>query len=219
MKYLSPYEKRVRRARRWWLLVFIIAVFVIISVFDKPLVYLFHIDLSRDITHFDLYKLFRIMGYWGTWIAIGCIYIIHDRNRHRGLALILAPLFAGLVAEFIKLVVARERPVDGTDIQSGLYHFRGLFTGFEDATNLGFPSSHAAVAFAGCLMLACYLSQARNALLLMAIGCAITRMLTGSHFASDVYVGALLGWGSASMMCHFASIYVPELRPRYRRPL
>jgi hypothetical protein len=34
-----------------------------------------------------------------------------------------------------------------------------------------------------------------------------------------VFGGAMLGWAAATIMCRLASQYLPELRPRYRRPL
>ena len=84
-------------------------------------------------------------------------------------------------------------------IHQGGSHFRFPFPGFIDGHNLGLPSSHAAVAFGGACMLSVYLPKLRPLLLLLALGCAYTRLITGAHFASDVFVGALLGWVIARM--------------------
>src|SRR5690606_5099200 len=115
-----------------------------------------------------------------------------------------------------KPIIARERPVgEEIALRPGFYHFRGLFDGFIHPTSgLGFPSSHAAVAFAGSLMLAVFLPRARTLLIILAACCGITRMLTGAHFASDVFAGALLGWASAAMLTRFAAVHIPTLRPR-----
>jgi len=199
-------------------ILFIFGAFVLLTLLDFPLMHMFYHKPLQHIEYHDWYRLLRIMGYMGTWIVIAAVFIAHDRNRHRGVALILAPLLAGALAELLKLVISRERPVLNGEIQPGLYHFRGLFAGFSDGSNLGFPSSHAAVAFGGCLMLACFVPRARSMLLALAIGCAITRMLCGAHFATDVFGGALLGWACAHMMCHFASVHVHGLAPRYRLP-
>ncbi len=218
MRYLSPREKKCRRSRRVRIALFILGAFVLFTLLDFPLLHLFYNDPPQHINDHDWYRLLRILGYMGTWILGGIIFMTHDRDRHRGLALIFAPLLAGAAAELLKLIIARERPVHNGIIQEGLYHFRAPFSGFSDNTNLGFPSSHAAVAFGGCLMLACFLPRARTLLLLLAIGCGITRMLPGAHFATDVVGGALLGWASVIIIRYFAAKHIPELRPRYRMP-
>ncbi|MFG0246980.1 MAG: phosphatase PAP2 family protein [Phycisphaerales bacterium JB052] len=197
---------------------FIFSAFVLLSLFDIPLLHIFYHKPLQHIEYHDWYRLLRIMGYMGTWIIVGSVYIAHDRDRHRGLAIFFSALVSGAMAELIKLVIARERPVLNGDIQPGWYHFRGFFSGFSNGSNLGFPSSHAAVAFGGCIMFACFLPKAQRLLLMLAIGCGITRMLTGAHFATDVFGGALLGWGSARMMCYFAGAHVEGLRPKYRMP-
>ena len=173
----------------------------------------------QHIENHDWYRLLRIMGYMGTWVLIGGVYIAHDRNRHRGLALILSALISGALAELFKLIIARERPVQNCEIVNTWYHFRGLFSGFHDASNLGFPSSHSAVAFGGCFMLISFLPRTRTLIFLLAFGCGITRLLTGAHYATDVFGGAVLGWCSAALMRHFAAPYVEGLCPRYRMPL
>jgi membrane-associated phospholipid phosphatase len=204
--------------RRVRLSLTLIAVFIVLTLLDKPLAHLLMLDPERELYRSDLYNFFRGMGYLGTWVAIGVIFILHDRNRHRGAAIIMAPLFAGLLSEGIKLSVARERPVDGTTLQEGWYHFREPFSGFLNPVNLGFPSSHTAVAFAGCLMLAYLVPTARGVLLFFAIGCGITRLLVGAHFSSDVFVGAVLGVIFAKIMSHYISMYVEGVGDRFRTP-
>lgn len=215
MTYLSPYERRRRRSVRFRALLIVLAGFVLVSLLDFPLLHLFYFDKARAIEHHDWYRLLRVTGFMGAWVLIGALFILHDRSRHRGLALILAPAAAGLMAELLKLVIARERPVEDGVIQPGFYHFRGLFAGFSDGSNLGLPSSHAAVAFGGCLMLTALVPHTRRLLIALATGCAITRMLTGAHFASDVYLGAILGWIAAMWLTRAASAHVPQLRPGF----
>lgn len=219
MRYLSPFERKRRRVRRVRLTLSILGAFVLLTLLDFPLLHLFYHKPLQHIENHDWYRLLRIMGFMGTWILVCIVYIAHDRNRHRGLAIFLSALFAGMFAELLKLVFARERPISCGEIQPGLYHFRGLFSGFQDGSNLGIPSSHAAVAFGGCMMLACFLPRTRFTLFMLALGCGITRMLSGAHFATDVFVGALIGFGCARMMCYFASKHVPDLLPRYRSPV
>ena len=194
MIYRSPIEKKRQRIVRLRTFAIVLAGFIILTLFDLPLVHIFFTGPDRAIEHHDWYRMLRIVGFLGTWAVIAIVFLLHDRNRTRALPVFLSPTLAGALAELLKLVFARERPVDGNQLQSGFYHFRGLFSGFADGSNLGLPSSHAAVAFGGCLMLASFIPNTRRFLFLLALGCAITRMLTGAHFATDVYLGAVIGW-------------------------
>lgn len=218
--FYSPSEKRRRRIHRFRFVLFLLGTFAVISLLDYPLLHLFYFKPDQEVHNHDWYRMLRIMGYMGSWAVVGGVFILHDRSRHRGLVIILSALFSGAMAELLKLVIGRERPkIHEGVIEPGLYHFRGLFSGLNNGQGLGFPSSHAAVAFGGCLMLACFLPRARTLLVLLALGCGITRMVSGAHFATDVFGGAMLGWAAATIMCRLASQYLPELRPRYRRPL
>jgi len=194
MTYRSPFERRLHRERQLGVLVMILVGFLIFTVLDFLLLHVFYMGDDRSIEHHDWYRFLRVLGFLGTWAAVGVLFVLHDRNRHRGAAVFLSASSAGAIAELLKLVFGRERPVEDGVLQSGWYHFRPLFSGFRDGSNLGLPSSHAAVAFGGCLMLAALVPNTRRFLLLLATGCAITRMLTGAHFGSDVYLGAVVGW-------------------------
>lgn len=194
MTYLSPAEKKQRLFNRLRTAGIVLVGLIIATLLDFPLLHLFYIDPTVYIDDHDWYRALRVLGFMGTWIVVGILFGLHDRSRHRGLSIFYATISAGIIAELLKMTFARERPVQQDVIQKGFYDFRGLFSGFSDATNLGFPSSHAAVAFAGCLTLAAFIPNTKRFLLFLAIGCAITRLLTGAHFTSDVYLGAIIGW-------------------------
>lgn len=146
----------------------------------------------------DWYQFLRAVGYLPTWAALGLGVALCDARRRagigRGLLIVVAPIAAGALAELGKLIIARERPVrDGIVHNEGAYTWKGLFRGFVDGGNLGMPSSHAAVAFGGAMMLAVLFPATRWLTLALAAGCGLTRLLSGAHFASDVVVGACLG--------------------------
>jgi membrane-associated phospholipid phosphatase len=205
MTYRSPIEKKRRRIARLRTTAIILAGFIILTLLDFPLLHLFYMGDERSIENHDWYRMLRVVGYLGTWAVVGFLFILHDRNRHRGAAVFLSALTAGALAELLKLIIGRERPVDGNQLQEGFYHFRPFLSGFTDGSNLGLPSSHAATAFGGCLMLAALLPNTRRFLILLALGCGITRMLTGAHFATDVYTGAILGY--------LVSVFFTQLTP------
>lgn len=162
---------------------------------------LFRPKLARH----DWYEILRAAGDMRVWLIVGAALALADRTRRgvwRGASVTLAAILAGAAAELLKLMVGRERPVDGSVIQNdGFYVWKGgLFDaipgflgGFADSSNLGMPSSHAAVAFGGCVALSERWPATRLVLLPVAAGCGLTRMFTGAHFLSDVVVAALVG--------------------------
>ncbi len=183
------------------ILLLISAGFALTLLIDIPLVHLIYVPADRGLVGSDSYWFFRLFGYLGTWITVGLLLIVYDRHRHRGTAVLFSAGLAGLIAETVKLIVARERPMIDGVLQDGGYRFRGIFSGFyATGKNLGFPSSHTAVAFGGCFMLAYFFRELRFWLVLLSLGCGVTRMLMGAHYASDVFGGALAGWVAAKII-------------------
>lgn len=213
MNYFSPAEKKHTRFVRVRTLLILLAGFVILTVLDFPLLHLFYRDTTRSVESHDWYRALRIVGYMGTWSFLGIAFLLYDRHRHRAGAVFLSAITSGLIAETLKLVIVRERPVDGLQIQPGWYHFRAPFSGFVDGSNLGLPSSHAAVAFGGCLMFGAIFPSIRRLMFLLALGCGFTRMLTGTHFATDIYAGALIGW----LVSIGYTRITPGLEPKFKR--
>lgn len=142
----------------------------------------------------DWGRFLRSMGYLPTWIAIATALWLEDRPwpgwGWRGGAVLLAPAVGGAVAELLKLCVRRLRPDEGT--------FGYTFRAFADETfstrGLGMPSSHVIVAFAGATAMARLFPRARAVGYVLAVGCAVTRLLTVQHYLSDVVAAAGLGW-------------------------
>lgn len=207
MPYRTPKERQHRWLNFYQLAAAIIIAFVIVSLFDFILLHaLTTVDpetnrVDRSFETDDWYTFLRNIGFIGTWIVIAIAFLLTDRkSKHktkRAIPTLLAPLLAGAAAELLKLIFTRERPVSDAIIQDGGYHFRFPFSGFIDGSNLGLPSSHTAVAFGGACMLAFFLPKARILLILLALGCGYSRMITGAHFASDVFLGALVGYAIA----------------------
>ncbi len=143
----------------------------------------------------DWGRLLRVMGSLVLWaplaLAIGLELRARDLRRPSGAwRLLAAPVLAGGVAELLKLLVRRERP----GLHQGAYVFRGFAERPFDTHDIGFPSSHAMVAFAGAAVLARLYPRAAAVAYLLAFGCAATRVLAQAHFASDVVAGGIAGW-------------------------
>lgn len=152
----------------------------------------------------DWGRLLRVMGFQGTWFALALAVGLHDggvtpplaRPRRRAWLIFWAPALAGLVAEVLKITIRRERP----GLHDGLYGFRDWADRTWSGGGLALPSSHAAVAFGGAAMLAHLFPRARWVGYTLAAGCAATRLMARAHFASDVVLGAALGWFAAFVL-------------------
>lgn len=164
----------------------------------------------------DWYQVLRQAGNLELWIVLSLMLWGVDAARvgrvltpgafRRGWLLLAGSAGAGIVAEFGKLVVARERPITGGSIDyQGYVHHWPLIDPLLGQGNLGFPSSHAAVAFGAALTLARLVPGTLPVMIFLALGCAWTRMLMGAHFLTDVAGGAALAW-----------IWVTWLRPETR---
>lgn len=208
MTYLSPRERAARLRTRLVIVLALALGLLLLTLLDRPLWKLLLIDPDKSLERKDYWQLFRQFGSILTWLIIGACLILLDLHRarakperpalragawHRGLMVILATAIAGGLAEALKGLSGRARP-----LLSGEYRFTWL----EPGVHLpgGLASSHAAVAFAGAIMLSWFVPAWRIPLLLLAHACALTRLLVGAHFVTDVYVGVLLAWGTCVVL-------------------
>lgn len=151
-----------------------------------------------DVYGKDWGRLFRIAGFLPTWMLGSLALILSDRGVGspaprrfwwRGMLLTAAPVVAGLLCEVLKILLRRERP----NLHDGAYVFRDFADRPWSTAAIGLPSSHTMVAFAGAGM-ACYLfPRTWPAWMLLASGCAFTRVAAGAHFLSDVVLAGIVG--------------------------
>ncbi|MDQ7013162.1 MAG: phosphatase PAP2 family protein [Planctomycetota bacterium] len=217
-----------------------VAGFVLLTFLDEPIYHAIDPTLASrerlDTTWW--YLILRHSGSLWTWFILGIGLSVFDRIRHaqqrpdptkaagpslRGVHLAISAGAAGLAAELLKLVIGRERPATIETLESGVqalvyqgYHFRGLFSGFADGSNLGLPSSHAATAAGGAFALALVWPRLWLPALGISVGCGVSRLLTGAHFATDVYAGIVLGW-LAALWLRDGLISAPVRRKRLGR--
>ncbi len=142
----------------------------------------------------DWGRLLRVSGTLYFWGPLAIAVWLEGRSR-AGL-LVLGPILAGGADEVIKMLVRRERPA----MHDGGYFFRAFADRPFDTHDLGFPSSHVMVAFAGAAVLARLFPRAAPVAYLLAAGCGLSRVLAQAHFASDVVAGGIAGWAVATML-------------------
>jgi membrane-associated phospholipid phosphatase len=230
-RWLSPREERKRSQRRLRALALVLAAFLIVTLLDRPLFFALYDPASAArYEKREWYQMLRVVGYYPTWMLIGTALLLHamrpwplrlgaaerDPRARRGLwwpswlrrpenwsglLIMLSAAVTGLVCDFSKEIPARLRPVQ----TAGFYRFHGVPDNLIQTASYGLPSSHAAVAFGAAFMVWFYWPWAGAVALLAAAGCGVTRLLMGAHFASDVFVSAVVAYAIA---------YV--LRPRRR---
>jgi membrane-associated phospholipid phosphatase len=146
-----------------------------------------HVAMAR-VYDTDWGRALRTMGYWPVWAVVACA-----AWRHGVLArcrwLLASVTLAGLLGEVLKILVRRDRPA----AEDGAYAFRAWSDHPWSSGGFGMPSSHAIEAFAAATVLAGWLPETAPLWFALAAGCALTRLLSGAHFLSDVVAGALLG--------------------------
>ncbi|MCW5774931.1 MAG: phosphatase PAP2 family protein [Phycisphaeraceae bacterium] len=206
MIHRMAYERRMRRARSMRAYALALMALLAVSLLDRVVYDALTWPPERRAAGEleDWYQMLRTVGYLPAWLGVGVGILLLGRSEgsdraasRRAAVVVLSALSAGLAAEALKLLVGRERPeVSGVEGAWQGYVFRAPFGALADPSNLGFPSSHAATAFGGAFALAAAYPPLRWLAFVLACGCGLTRVLSGAHFASDVYGGAALGWMS-----------------------
>mgnify|MGYP000305109974 CR=1 FL=1 len=212
MTWLSPRDQQHRRTRRLALTLAACAVLLLVSLLDHWAVGFFA-SADSKLKSRDWYQMFRQTGYWPTWILIGLALALFLGSRSSGktgwrlgplagFLLIASAGLSGLAAELLKLFVGRMRPGPW-----GIYEFKPFLSGFINGSNLGMASSHTAVAFGAAFMILRLFPAAAPVALFAATGCALTRLLSGAHFLSDVTVAAMLAYAVSTALARAASLH------------
>lgn len=197
MVWLSPYERRRRNGRlRWWG-VGLGAGYLLFALLDRAVFLAF---AARGYREDDWWRLFRLAGFLPTWLLLAGALALLDRRADAGGApggpwrrawpLVAGAAGSGLAAEVVKRLIGRERPI----AHFGQYFYKGFLRGLVDDSNLGIPSSHAAVAFGAVFMLVGLYPRLWPVGALLAAGCAVQRVACGAHFMTDVYGSAVVAY-------------------------
>ncbi|MDX2130750.1 MAG: phosphatase PAP2 family protein [Planctomycetota bacterium] len=212
MRFLTPHDRRVRRRRRLLLAAAFLLGLIVLTLLDRAIFEALRVADRPRLERRDWYQFLRALGYAPTWIAVGAVLIACDaaaRRMHaarpahaarRGALTILGALLGGGLAELLKVVVARQRPINN-GVADGAYVWGYPFEALAGGGNYGLASSHAGVAFGAAFVLARVAPGSGWVLIPLAIGCGVSRLLTGAHFATDVYVAAWLSGVIAAALC------------------
>lgn len=155
---------------------------------DRPVYRMLEDERWRET---DWVRMFRVMGYLPLWLLAGTAVVLVEKAWRRGLLIAGAATLAGGVGELLKLLIRRVRP----GMHDGMSRFQPWSEFSFNTAGLSTPSSHAIVAFGAAWMLCRLYPRATPVWLLLAVGCAMTRVLCSAHFVSDVYLSAVIAWG------------------------
>lgn len=137
-------------------------------------------------------------GFGAALIVIGALVLAPSKRRYWPW-LWSSSLGAGLVANLLKLTVQRVRPRDFN------WTFESVWITFSKEMNQGvamqsFPSAHTATAVGLALILTALFPRGKWFFAVMAGLVGMQRIASSSHFPSDVFAGATIGW-LVGMLC------------------
>lgn len=151
---------------------------------------------TRTLFANDFWIFFEQLGlvWWG---IMGCIFLwSYDPARRKYIIVFaLASIASGLLVDAIKNTVGKIRPDPFYDGEYAA-RFMGFLSGWRQKMPVAFPSGHATQAFVTGTFFALLYPRARVMLYTAVTFTALSRVVTGAHWLSDIYAGALLGYAS-----------------------
>jgi undecaprenyl-diphosphatase len=131
---------------------------------------------------------------WGVTLIALLIFTLDPARRVLLPRVLTAAFGAGLCANVLKMLLARERPHRFDFVGGVCDTFGPLFPLGRGGSGVqGFPSSHAATAAGLAVVLIWMYPHGRRLFALLAVLACLQRLSAGAHFPSDVLLGAAIG--------------------------
>jgi undecaprenyl-diphosphatase len=196
--------------RRWvrlafWPIVILAIWFVVMKFLDIPISHFF---TSHDLPDF-VDSTAKFLDYYNDAFPLILLTISAaisvGVNRWRMIGrLILGLAIAGGLVGLGKMLISRQRPrwFSGSEWQDT---FTGFFPSWSDMKSQSFPSGDTAIAFVVSFILAEYFPRHRYLLYFLAMGCALSRVVRGYHYPSDIILGAAVGYLAARIVQYLSS--------------
>jgi membrane-associated phospholipid phosphatase len=163
-----------------------------------PLVFLEDGPIRVLLKDLRVQPVFQLMRLW-TWLGFGWVLAAvaaalfgiglwrkQQRLKQAAALSLIALAVSGLVVQTIKHLIGRPRPKLA---DQGVFGWGPSFQSGHDS----FPSGHTISAFAMAAVLSSFYPSGRWIWYSLAVLVAFTRVYIDAHFASDVFVGAVLG--------------------------
>jgi len=188
---------RVSNVTRHWLVMpmLLLIIGLLAMSMDLAIARYFRSDPLRGVFR-EILEISEFFGHAvGIVFMLMAIYVLDPKHRRNIPRIATGSLGAGLVADLIKLTIARIRPrrLD-LALQNPLETFGDVFPliSVEDVLR-SFPSAHTSVAVGMAVMLSAYYPRGRSYFIAMAALCGLHRMQANAHYFSDILVGAAVG--------------------------
>lgn len=159
-----------------------------------------------------LFKVYTFLGNSGWFfILFGLAFVWFKKTRVMAITLLLGMLFGFLITNvFLKNVVARNRPF--IDETSAYYEY-WVKAGSLKESSYSFPSGHSTVSMVfGSVMLILFKKKYSWLFLLVPFLMGFTRIYFVVHYASDVFVGWLVG-----ALCGVSSYFIIKRLLNYEK--
>ncbi len=193
--------------KSWYLSTLLIVILSIVSylTFDLPLFEYFY-QFKGETLH-DAFVLFTDLGKSTWYIIISLmVYLIWRINKPKlaqaGLFILSTTIASGILVNIVKVIFGRARP--RLYIEEDLY---GFFWFKLEVLYRSFPSGHATTAMGVWLAFALLFPKYRFALILIGGTIALSRVVIGEHYLSDVMIG---GWLGAMTTLILYQIFYPK---------
>lgn len=153
-------------------------------------------------TMFAVMNQVRWPGHFGFTVAVALLLSWKHAMRWRaGVILLSGGAISGLIVTVLKWTAGRERPARNIDGAWTFNPFRDGIVGYFNQTGLSFPSGDTALAFATAACLGIWFPKWRPVFYLWALLTAAQRVLTNSHYLSEVTAAAGIGIISVWIAC------------------
>jgi membrane-associated phospholipid phosphatase len=201
-------EIRPVRSRIIWIALIALALLAVVAAFYLDQATAIWINAHSSPPLKQVMRMVSRVGDWpahaiaGT-IGIAIAFVTKSKVWLRiFLAMLIALALAGVTARAIKLATGRARPSVKTEAQWNGPQFSSRYHAF--------PSGHTASSTAFFVALFLARKKIGAPLLLIPILIAISRMIVGAHYLSDVTVAAIVGVLSALLVARWLSISNPQ---------
>ncbi|QDT35275.1 phosphatase PAP2 family protein [Thalassoglobus polymorphus] len=133
---------------------------------------------------------------YGQFLVLFCFSVANACQDRRVYRIFIGTCAAGLAANVVKLFIGRTRPREFDFSQNNIFEsFTGLFPFHSGGSAIeSFPSAHTASAFGFAALLTWAFPKGKSAFLTLAFLVGLQRVSNSSHYPSDIFVGAALGW-------------------------
>ncbi len=142
-----------------------------------------------------LLLLSEVFGHAIGIVVIGLlVFQLDPVRRWAAPRLVFTALGAGVTADIVKLFIARARPRHCELEKCAWDMVAGYFApGNAGISHQSFPSGHAAAAVALAFALAALYPRGRSMFFSLAVLASVQRLVEGSHYLTDIFVGAAIG--------------------------